>query len=132
MCFRNLELYGLNASGILMVINRVVSGTNGREDCTSCSNEPPFTPLPNMDYCNLIGNITENLKCVLMELGNLRCSQYISDCLEPVLDCLGEIVRSLPKDETDPTKCQDIVEEVGRILQNIGDVLEGKICTIGI
>ncbi|XP_023220118.1 uncharacterized protein LOC111640119 [Centruroides sculpturatus] len=134
-CLRELEELGINASYILREINKLLSGPDAREEsCSTCGGgqTPVFTPSANMDYCNLIGNLTDNLECVLEQLAKLKCQEYLSDCFEPLVTCLGQFIGSLPKDETNQTRCLMIFEELGNILTNIGDGIQGNNCTVGL
>ncbi|XP_023241886.1 uncharacterized protein LOC111640117 [Centruroides sculpturatus] len=134
-CLRELEELGLYISFILREIDKLLSGKDAREEsCSSCGNRqiPGFTPSPNMDYCNFIGNLTDNLECVFHELGKLRCQQYLSDTFKPFVDCLGDFVGSLPRDKTDQTRCLNSFSEINNVLTNIRDGIRGKYCTIGI
>ncbi|XP_023241892.1 uncharacterized protein LOC111640124 [Centruroides sculpturatus] len=134
-CLRELEVLGLNVSYIAREINKLLSGPDAREEsCSSCGGgqTPGFTPSANMDYCNLIGNLTDNLECILHELGKLKCQQYLSEQYKPLVDCVGQFIGSLPKDETNQTRCLMIFDEATNILTNIGGGIRGKNCKVGI
>ncbi|XP_023230891.1 uncharacterized protein LOC111630955 [Centruroides sculpturatus] len=94
----------------------------GRKDrCDNCGTNSS-DPLASMnELCPTLNNITSYLGCILDQLHNLDCLDYIDGCLTKLLECLSIYLNLLFSNEID---CDDLLDFLEYVLKVVGGILD--------